>query len=181
MYALFFFSIKKLVKILILSILFYFDIDNIDIKFWLLFRSLPKKDERLIFGRTWYAKFRYHSPNSLQVLQCYHLQILRNKIGKLIFRTILVHLWKNLQKKTARKVWNCLRKTSEELQENFGVILEKNCRRNAKKFWKILEKFKIILQRSWKILKKRKRQTSFRKPEKFWLNLKNILSKPEIF
>ncbi len=38
--TLFFFTIKKLVKILILSIWLYFDIDNIDIKFWLIFRSL---------------------------------------------------------------------------------------------------------------------------------------------
>ncbi len=38
---LFFFAIKKLIKILILSILFYFDID-IGIKFWLIFRSLQQ-------------------------------------------------------------------------------------------------------------------------------------------
>ncbi len=38
----FFFTIKKLIIISILSILFNFDIDDIDIKFWLKFRSLEK-------------------------------------------------------------------------------------------------------------------------------------------
>ncbi len=38
----FFFTMRKLIKIWVLSILFYFDIDNIDFKFWLIFRLLAE-------------------------------------------------------------------------------------------------------------------------------------------
>ncbi len=42
MLVFFFFTTRKLIKIWILPILFYTDIDNIDVKFWLIFQSLTE-------------------------------------------------------------------------------------------------------------------------------------------